>query len=149
MSTFVYVTYIETTPEKLWEALTVGNITEHYFFGTLVESDWQEGSAVAYYRNNEMTDYGNVLKCEHPKSLSFTWTYKDDTSHRESPTRVSFALQPTGSTVKLTLRHENLLDTDLVEDKGTFEGFNNGWPAILSNLKSFLETGKTLDSVSV
>lgn len=53
------------------------------------------------------------------------------------------------STVKLTLKHENLLETDFVDDDDTFEGYNNGWPAVLSNLKSLLETGRTLPPIHV
>jgi uncharacterized protein YndB with AHSA1/START domain len=148
-TTFVYVTYIATTPEKLWEALTRGDLTEKYFFGSIVESDWKEGSKVTYSRNGKVTDYGKVLKYEPMSLLSFTWSYMGDKTSRQHPTRVTFKLQPMDSVVKLTLRHEGLLETDYVEDDDTFEGFNNGWPAILSNLKSLLETGCTLPPIVV
>ncbi|UZJ78524.1 SRPBCC family protein [Fictibacillus sp. KU28468] len=146
---FVYVTYISTTPEKLWQALTDGEFTEKYFFGTRVESDWKEGSDVSYSRNGEVTDYGKILKCEPNQLLSFTWTYKSDNTPRESPTLVTFELHTLGNTVKLTLKHENLLESDIVDGHHTFEGFNNGWPAIISNLKTFLETGQTLPAISI
>lgn len=146
---FVYVTYIATTPEKLWEALTDGNFTQEYFFGTRVESEWKEGTDVKYFRNGKISDYGKVIICDPPRLLSFTWTYVGDDTSRESPTRVTFELQPMDSTVKLTLKHENLLDSDFVDDNNTFEGYNNGWPAVLSNLKSFLETGQTLPPIKV
>ncbi|MCK6255542.1 SRPBCC family protein [Fictibacillus sp. KIGAM418] len=146
---FVYVTYIATTPEKLWNALTDGEFTEKYFFGSRVESEWKEGSDVTYSRNGEVTDYGKILKCEPHKLLSFTWTYKGDDTPRQSPTIATFELHPLNTTVKLTLTHENLLESDIVEDNHTFEGFNNGWPAVISNLKSFLETGQTLSAVSI
>lgn len=145
---FVYVTYIATTPEKLWDALTKSEFTEVYFFGTKVESDWQEGSSVTYSRNGETCDYGTVLKCEPQRLLSFTWTYVGDKTSRQQPTRVTFELHPMDSTVKLTLKHEDLVETDIVEKENTFEGFNNGWPAIMSNLKSLLETGQTLPSLT-
>jgi uncharacterized protein YndB with AHSA1/START domain len=147
--TFVYVTYIATTPEKLWEALTESDFTEKYFFGSKIESTWQVGSKVTYSRNGEVTDFGEVLTFEPFSVLSFTWTYVGDKTARDQPTRVTFKLQPMGSTVKLTLIHEGLMETDLVEKDDTFEGFNNGWPAILSNLKSLLETGDTLPIVVV
>lgn len=149
--TFVYVTYIATTPEKLWEALTSSEFTEKYFFGSKVESDWKEGSTVTYSRNGKVTDYGKVLKYEPISMLSFTWTYEGDPTPtlREQPTRVTFKLQPMESTVKLTLKHEGLLETDYVDDDDTFQGFNNGWPAVLSNLKSLLETGRTLPPIVV
>ena len=73
-----------------------------------------------------------------------------DETPREQPTRVTFELQKMDdSTVKLILRHEELLETDFVYDDNTFEGLNNGWPALLSNLKSLLETGRTLPPISV
>lgn len=148
-STFVYVTYIVTTPETLWEALTRGELTEKYFFGSIVQSDWIEGSKVTYSRNGEVTDYGEVIKCEPMSLLSYTWTHVGDKTPRQHATRVTFKLQSMGSTVKLMLMHEGLLETDFVEDDHTFEGFNNGWPAILSNLKSLLETGHTLPAIVV
>lgn len=148
-STFIYVTYIATTPEKLWEALTNSDFTEKYFFGTKIESDWRVGSKVTYSREGKVTDYGEILKYEPPKLLSFTWTYEGDKTEREEPTRVTFELKPMGETVKLTLKHENLVTTDIVEEDDTFEGFNNGWPAILSNLKTLLETNETLPPISL
>jgi uncharacterized protein YndB with AHSA1/START domain len=148
-STFVYVTYIATTPEKLWAALTSSEFTEQYFFGTKVESDWAVGSSVTYSRNGETTDYGEVLQAEPYTLLSFTWTYVGDQTVRHAPTRVTFRLQDFEGTVKLTLKHEELLEQDFVEKENTFEGFNNGWPAILSNLKTLLETGRVLPPVSV
>ncbi|MCH5584430.1 SRPBCC family protein [Shimazuella sp. AN120528] len=145
---FVYVTYIATTEEKLWEALTSSEITEKYFFGTKVESDWQEGSTIHYSRNGQVTDHGKIRKYEPHHILSFTWNNTGDTTDREKPTQVTFKLKQIDSIVKLTLKHEHLLPTDFVEEEDTFIGFNNGWPAILSNLKSLLETGKTLPPIS-
>jgi hypothetical protein len=72
-----------------------------------------------------------------------------DKTPRQHPTRVTFEIQPMDLTVKLTLKHEGLLETDFVDDDNTFAGFNNGWPTILSNLKSLLETGHTLPSIGV
>lgn len=148
-SKFVYVTYIGATPEKVWEALTEGDISEQYFFGTRIESNWEEGSSVTYSREGKVTDEGSVLKYDPVHELSFTWTHTDDDTPRESPTVVTFKLQHMDSTVKLTLIHDNMVKTDFVEKEGTFEGVNNGWPAILSNLKTFLETGKTLPALSL
>lgn len=148
-TTFVYVTYIATTPEKLWEALTSCDFTEQYFFGSTIESDWQEGSSITYSRNGQVTDYGTILKCEPYRLLSFTWTYVADKATREEPSQVTFELKKMESAVKLTLKHEKLIPADIVDKDDTFEGLNNGWPAILSNLKSLLETGKTLAPVAL
>lgn len=148
-TTFVYVTYISTTPEKLWKALTSSDFTEKYFFGTKIESDWQEGSKVTYSRDGKVTDYGTILKCEPYRFLSYTWNSVGDETSRDQPSCVSFELKPMDSTVKLTLKHVNLTPADWVNDDDTFEGLNNGWPAIISNLKSLLETGNTLPSISI
>jgi len=148
-TTFVYVTYIATTSEKLWEALTSSDFTEKYFFGSQIQLDWQEGSIITYSRNGQVTDHGTILKCEPYRLLSFTWNYVADPIAREQPSRVTFELKPMNSTVKLTLKHENLLPADIVDKDDTFEGLNNGWPAILSNLKSLLETGNTLPAISI
>jgi len=148
-TTFVYVTYIATTPEKLWKALTSSDFTEKYFFGSKVQSDWQTGSTITYARNGEVSDYGNIIKYEPYRLLSFTWTYAGDKAIREQPSQVTFELKPMDSTVKLTLKHEYLVPADIVDQDDTFAGLNNGWPAILSNLKSLLETGNTLPAIFI
>lgn len=146
---FTYVTYIGTTPEKLWEALTSSEYTEKYFFGSSIESDWKEGLSISYSRNGEVTDHGIILKCEPHRLLSFTWNYVSDKNVRKEPSVVTFKLEPLGTAVKLVLKHENLVPGDLSEKEGAFEGLNNGWPAILSNLKTLLETGKPLPPISI
>ena len=148
-NSFVYVIYIATTPEKLWEALTSSKYTEQYFFGSNIQSDWKEGSEITYSRNGQVSDYGSILKIDENRVLSFTWTYVGDGVEGKQPSRVTFELKQMKETVKLTLRHENLQPGDLVDKDDTFEGLNNGWPAILSNLKSLLETGKTLPAVTI
>ena len=138
---FIYTIYIAATPEKIWTALTSGELTQKYFFGRRVESDWQVGSSVTYWRDNDELDVqGKILECDPPRRLSFTWNVPNVT--RERPSRATFELKSMGSFVKLTLVHDDLIPEDFVEDPNTFRGLNNGWPAILSNLKSVLETGK-------
>jgi len=148
-TTFVYVTYIATTPEKLWDALTSSDFTEKYFFGSTIQSDWQEGSSITYSRNGQVTDHGIIIKYEPHHLLSFTWNMFGDETSREQSSRVTFQLKPIDSAVKLMLNHEYLSPTDLVDKDDTFVGFNNGWPAILSNLKTLLETGNTLPSIAI
>ncbi len=131
----------------MWDALTNGDLTEQYFFGSRVHSEWKEGSRITYSRGKKVTDWGEILTYEPQKKLSFTWINKWDEEDREKPTIATFLLKELNGTVRLTLRHENLEDADLVEDEDTFVGFNNGWPAILSNLKTMLETGRTLPPV--
>ncbi|MFB4169282.1 SRPBCC family protein [Virgibacillus sp. JSM 102003] len=145
-----YATYIATTPEKLWEALTSREFTKKYWFGKEVRSDWKEGSTVNFLdKNGETTDQGQVMKSEPYSLLSYTLKcVKDQTDYERMP-RVTFELKPMESTVKLTLKHE-YLSTGAFQDEGEgFIGINNGWPAILSNLKSFLETGNTLPEIGL
>jgi uncharacterized protein YndB with AHSA1/START domain len=144
-STFVYATYIATTPEKLWAALTEGDFTEKYWFGYRIESDWKEGSRLMV-RNprGKVSDEGIVLKSEPYSLLSYTFTWLEDKTVRDRPTVVTFELRQIGETVRLTLKHSELLPSDFHGEDTGFAGYNNGWPAILSGLKSVLENGRSL-----
>ncbi|NOU85683.1 ATPase [Paenibacillus sp. LMG 31460] len=141
-TSFVYTTYIATTPEKLWAALTNSEFTKQYFFGREIVSDWQVGSSFKLMNKDKVEHYGEVLVYEPYRLLTITWSVKDVEVERMST--VTYELTPMDATVKLSLRHEELLEKDIRKDEGKIEGFNNGWPVILSNLKSLLETGKTL-----
>jgi uncharacterized protein YndB with AHSA1/START domain len=141
-TSFVYTTYIETTPKKLWTALTNSEFTKQYFFGREIVSDWQVGSNFKLMNKEKVDHYGEVLVSDPYRLLTVTWSVKDVEGDRFS--KVTYELTPMNSTTKLTLLHEDLLEKDLRKDEGKIEGFNNGWPVILSNLKSLLETGKTL-----
>jgi uncharacterized protein YndB with AHSA1/START domain len=141
-ASFVYTTYIATTPEKLWQALTNSEFTKQYFFGREIVSDWQVGSSFKLMIKDKVDHYGEVLVYDPYRLLTVTWSVKDVEGDRIS--KVTYELTPMNSTVKLTLHHEGLLEKDIRKDEGKIEGINNGWPVILSNLKSLLETGKTL-----
>ncbi|GIO26653.1 SRPBCC family protein [Ornithinibacillus bavariensis] len=150
MTTFTYVSYIHTSAEELWKALTSSAYTEKYFFGSAIESEWKVGAEVKYLREGETVDYGNIITYEPYHQLTYTWTsIMDKNKDRQEPTKVTFLLKQMGQVVKLTLKHENLLPEDIVEEEDTFQGFNNGWPAIISNLKTLLETGDVLEPVHV
>jgi uncharacterized protein YndB with AHSA1/START domain len=134
---FVYITFIETTPEKLWEALTSSEFSRRYWWNTDVVSDWKVGSPFSLVMNGSTTDVGKVLESDPPRRLSYT--FKPVTSE-EPPSRVIFNLEKHGSLVKLTLTHEGF-----VEGGRTLDGISKGWPAIMSSLKSLLESGRALD----
>jgi uncharacterized protein YndB with AHSA1/START domain len=90
---------------------------------------------------------GEVLECEPLRKLVYTWNPKDTpevAKKRRSLSRVTYELKPMGDQVRLRLIHENLLPEDIEEDPDTFRGINNGWPAVLSSLKSLLETGQAI-----
>src|SRR6476660_3007570 len=126
---FVYVTYIETTPEKLWEALTNSEFSRRYWFGTKVKSDWKVGSPFALVTDGKTTDTGQILEADRPRRLSYTFKHELYEATRE----------PYGNLVKLTVTHEGF-----IEGSKLVGAISTGWPAILSGLKSMLETGKPL-----
>ena len=135
---FVYVTYIATTPEKLWAALTSGDFTEKYWFGSRIQSDWKVGSPFKISTGVADKDWqGEVLQCDPPRLLSYTFRVAGGAEHFS---RVVFQLEQHGPVMKLTLTHDELDEKD---DK-FFTGISQGWPAVLSNLKSLLEGGHSL-----
>lgn len=138
---FVYVTYIKTSAEKLWDALTQPEFTRQYWFGVDVVSDWQTGSAMTYLRNGERTVEGKVLAANRPKLLSYTFREVSGDAAHETPTKVTLEIEPEigTETVRLTVTH-----TDFVPNSKHRPKIAGGWPAVLSGLKSFLETGETL-----
>ena len=137
---FNYISYIETTAEKLWDALTNSEFTTRYWWDTSVISDWKVGSPVSLVINGLTTDVGKILKADRPRRLSYSFHHiLNERALKERPSRVTFVLEPKGELVKLTLTHEGFADDSVVVD-----GISKGWPAILSSLKSLLETGKPL-----
>ena len=104
---FVYVTYIKTTPEKLWEALTNSEFTRQYWFDTEVRSDWKVGSPFALVMGGKTTDSGEILEADRPRRLAYTFKHELDEEMRKEPaTKVVFTLEPHGDLVKLTVTHE-------------------------------------------
>jgi uncharacterized protein YndB with AHSA1/START domain len=138
---FVYTTYIETTPEKLWEALTSSEFSKRYWFGTELRSDWKVGSPLALVMNGTTTDTGEILEADRPRRLSYTFHHvTSEAARKERPSKVVFNLEPHGKLVKLTLTHE-----DFEAGSKLLDGISKGWPAILSSLKSLLESGTALE----
>lgn len=138
---FVYVTYIATTPERLWAALTEREFTKVYWYDRRIESGWAVGSPVSFFDGDgqDLTDSGVVLVCEPPRLLVYSFRSEFDPAARAAGySRVSFTLEPQEGTVKLTLVHDEL------PDEATAIGFREGWSPILSSLKTFLETGRPL-----
>ena len=138
---FVYVTYIATTPQKVWTALTDAELTAQYWERSNV-SDWKVGSRWTHGFPNEAPDVvGEVLEADPPRRLVTSWSpasKADDPSRRS---RVTYEIEPLGEKVRLTVTH-----TDLTEEG--LRSISQGWPAVLSNLKTFLETGRTLHPFS-
>jgi uncharacterized protein YndB with AHSA1/START domain len=140
---FRYDTYIASTPQKVWEALTSGDATRQYFFGRRVESSWKVESDIIFWTpQGEKDIVGEILEIEPGRRLSYTFEGPGDTHKRDRLTRATFTLKAMGPMTKLSLVHDNLIPADLEPNPDVFQGLNNGWPAILSNLKTYLETGK-------
>jgi uncharacterized protein YndB with AHSA1/START domain len=137
----VYTTYIASTPERVWEALTDPEFTKEYWAGRRIDSDWQAGSPVRNLRDDGGADWeGEVLAAEPGRLLSYTFHMLISDKHRQdSPSRITFEIEPMGAVVKLTITHDHF-----EPGSTTWETTRYGWPAILSSLKSLLETGRPL-----
>jgi uncharacterized protein YndB with AHSA1/START domain len=140
-SRFVYVTYIRTTPEKLWRALIEPEFTRQYWAGTYQESDWKVGSDwKIMIPDGRLGDSGKVVEFDPPRRLVLTWRNEFKPEMKaEGYSTATYELEPAGSAVKLTLTHE----IDKPNSK-LIEGVSQGWPHLLASLKSLLETGESL-----
>jgi uncharacterized protein YndB with AHSA1/START domain len=138
-SSFVYVTYVRTTPDELWSALTDPDTIRRWRFGMNVECDWRQGSPWQMSRaNGILTDTGHVLEVDPPRRLVIHWQVEWVPELKaEGPSRCTFDLEPADGAVKLTVTHES----DLPDSK-FIAAVAVGWPMVLSNLKSLLETGQ-------
>jgi uncharacterized protein YndB with AHSA1/START domain len=137
--TFVYVTYIHSTPENVWHALTDAELTGAYW-GHHNVSDWQPGSRWEHQRSDGsgIADVvGTVLETAPPRRLVMTFDAPGE-QPPGGPSTVTFEIEPYRDIVRLTVTHENLADQD------AYHAVSAGWPAVLANLKSLLETGQVL-----
>jgi uncharacterized protein YndB with AHSA1/START domain len=140
---FVYVTYIRTTPEQLWSALTSPEFTRKYWFGVHHETDWKAGSPwQMVFPDGRITDSGEIVEIDRPKRLVLKWRneFKPELKsegYSQCTIELELELEPIGEAVKLTITHE--IDRP---DSKLIEAVSGGWPRILSNLKSLLETGE-------
>jgi uncharacterized protein YndB with AHSA1/START domain len=138
-SRYVYVTFIRTTPEKLWTALTDPDFTQRYWFGARQESDWKVGSPWKMaFPDGRITDGGEVTEVDPPRRLALSWRNEFMPELKaEGFGRCLMELEQVGAAVKLTVTHE--MDKP---DSKLINAVSGGWPRILSNLKSLLETGE-------
>ncbi len=138
----VFVVYIRTTQDKLWEAITSPDFTVKYFHETRIDSDYAPGSPV-YYRNADgsVAVDGEILEADVGRRLSISWHVNyDEEQSREKPSRVIFEIEAAGPELcKLTVVHD-----DFEGETKTYKGVGEGWPWILYSLKSLLETGTPL-----
>jgi uncharacterized protein YndB with AHSA1/START domain/DNA-binding transcriptional ArsR family regulator len=138
---YVYVTYIESSPERVWQALTDAELTARYWGHSNV-SDWTPGASFEHVRvdGSGVADVvGKVLESLPPRRLSVTFD-SPGAPARDGPSRVTFDIEPFHEIVRLTVTHENLADDEALD------AISTGWPAVCANLKSLLETGRVLSS---
>jgi uncharacterized protein YndB with AHSA1/START domain len=141
-TSFVYVTYIRSTPDKVFEAITRPDIARRYW-GHENVSDWQVGSDWQHVRADEQRTLqlvGKVVEVSPPTRLVITWANASQADDPEAYSRVSFDIAPYQDMVRLTVSHD-----ELQAGSGMAKGIQQGWPIVLSSLKSLLETGEGID----
>jgi uncharacterized protein YndB with AHSA1/START domain len=140
-STFVYVTYIRSTPEKLWLALTDVDYMRQYWFGMRCESHWMAGSSWKRISNSgQIFDAGEIVEADAPRRLVIRWRHQNKPELKaEGDSLCTMELQPVETAVRLSITH-----TVERQPSKFIEAVSGGWPKILSNLKSLLETGSTV-----
>ena len=146
---YVYVTYIETTPEKVWQALVDTDVTRKFWAdpgegcARMNVSDWKPGSRWEHQRadgSGTVDIVGKVVESTPPRRLAFTWARPAEAGDEARHSRVSFDIEPYGNgLVRLTVTHD-----DVERDPQMLAGISGGWPKVLSNLKTLLETGRPL-----
>ena len=139
---FVYVTYIRTTPEKLWKALIEPEFTRQFWCNTTQESEWKPGATWKILSpDGAVADSGEVVEIDPHRRLVLKWRNEFRPELKaEGYSRLTYQLEPEGKSVKLTVIHE-------MEKEGSkfIEAVSSGWPHILASLKSLLETGESLE----
>jgi uncharacterized protein YndB with AHSA1/START domain len=141
-SSFVYVTYIRTTPEKLWNALTSAEFVRQYWMGVRLDAEWKTGGAWKIsFPDGRVADTGQIVECEPAKRLAIRWQNEFMPEMKaEGFSLCTMEIEPAGGeAVKLTITHS--MDR---EDSKFIGAVSGGWPQILSNLKSLLETGSVV-----
>ena len=141
-TSFVYVTYIRSTPQKVFEAITRPDIARRYWAHENV-SDWKPGSKWEHIRANDERTVelvGKVVEISPPTRLVMSWANASQADDPTKHSRVTFAIEEYDTMVKLTVSHD-----ELEAGSGMAKGISQGWPAVLSSMKSFLETGSGID----
>ncbi|UJQ94747.1 SRPBCC family protein [Mariluticola halotolerans] len=141
-TSFVYVTYIAASPQKVFEAITRPELARRYW-GHENVSEWTPGSKWEHVRTNDERTVelvGEVVEITPPSRLVMTWANASQADDPSAYSRVTFEIVEYDDMVRLTVSHD-----DLIAGSGMANGVSKGWPTVLSSLKSFLETGRGLD----
>lgn len=138
--THVYELYIRATPERVWQAITDGELTRQYYFGSPVSSDWSVGARFEMTSpdGSQVWVEGGVLEVDPPRRLVQSFTaHWDEEMSQDSPSRVTWEIEPSGDASRLRVTHDGLSPAAARQVSG-------GWPQILSGMKTLLETGEPL-----
>jgi uncharacterized protein YndB with AHSA1/START domain len=140
-STFTYVTYIRTTPEKLWSALSDAAFMKQYWFGMSCESRWTPGSSWKLVTGDgQILDAGEIVEAEPPRRLVIRWRHQNKPELKaEGDSLCRMELEQSGTAVKLSITHTIERDPSKL-----IAAVSGGWPKVISNLKSLLETGSPI-----
>lgn len=142
---FRYVTIINADIEKVWDALTLPEFTEAYWHNSTVESDWKVGSDITFTNDDKdgvrsVGVAGKILECSRPHRLSYSWSFpRMEEVRDEAPSVVTFVLETVGEATRLSVVHDQFEDGSKMLEYITY-----GWPIVLSNCKTLLETGQTI-----
>jgi uncharacterized protein YndB with AHSA1/START domain len=145
-TSFVYVTYIASTAERVYEAITRPEVARRYW-GHENVSDWAPGSGWQHVRADESRNIqviGKVVEAVAPGRLVITWADPARAEEAKAYSRVTFEIAEYDEMVRLTVTHD-----ELEPEGGMAKGIRKGWPIVLSSLKSYLETGRSLDVFAV
>lgn len=144
MSEFVYVTYIRTTPQTLWQALTTPQFQRRFWFGMHQDCDFEKGSPWRLvFEDGRVADDGEVLEIDPPRRIVLRWRNRlRPELTEEGDARCEITIDAEGDASKLTVRHSIARDNSKL-----IEAVSGGWPKIFSSLKSLLETGEPMDSI--
>jgi uncharacterized protein YndB with AHSA1/START domain len=139
---YIYVPYIRTTPEKVFDAITNPAVARLYW-GHENVSGWTTGATWEHIRANDERTVelkGEVIEVDPPRKLVITWANASQFGQEDKTSRVTFEVEPYEAMVRLTVTHDRL-----EAGGGMFKGISQGWPAVLSSMKSYLETGTGID----
>ena len=138
----VYEIYIRATPERIWQAITDSELVKRYYFGSVIDSEFRPGSPIVYKQpdTGRIDITGDVVEADPPRRLVHTFKVAWDPDVDDPPTRVTWEITPMGGACKVSVTHDGFAD-----ENETFRQTKDGWPLILSGLKTVLETGSDLE----
>ena len=138
----VFQIYIKASPARIWQALTDSSLVSQYYHGSVIDSDFQPGSRIAYTRpdGSAVDIEGDIVEADPPRRLVHTFSVRWDPSLNDPPSRVAWEITPMGEASLLTLTHDGF-----ETETETYRSVGGGWPLILSSMKTLLETGERLE----